>query len=116
MHIHVHIVDLLEDICEAIQFNKIEPDVYISYNSEGLRKPIETILSENNVICSLMLKTPNRGRDIGPFLTGIGSILDKNYDIYGHIHTKKSVHIDKKLSCEWREFLIGNLLGDKRIR
>ena len=32
----------------------------------------------------------NRGRDIGPFLTGFGETILNGYDIIGHIHTKKS--------------------------
>ena len=40
---------------------------------------------------------PNKGRDIGPLITEVGSMLDNRYEVYGHIHTKKSVHIEKEL-------------------
>ena len=33
----------------------------------------------------------NRGRDIGPFLTGFGEVILDRYDIIGHVHTKRSV-------------------------
>ncbi len=33
----------------------------------------------------------NRGRDIGPFLTGFGEAILDRYDIVGHVHTKKSI-------------------------
>ena len=116
LHIHVHYIDLLDEIFKAIKHNKIKPDIFISYSSKRLKKQIEIILDENKIACSQILKTPNRGRDIGPFLTEIGGYLDENYDIYGHIHTKKSVHIDKHLSCSWRNFLLGNLLGNENNR
>ena len=116
IHIHVHYIELLDEICKAIMYNKIKPEIYITYNNESLRKQIEIILSENDIYYNSIIKTPNRGRDIGPFLTEIGGILDKDYDIYGHIHTKKSVHIDKNLSSSWRKFLIENLLGNENSR
>ena len=116
LHIHVHYIDLLGEICTAIQVNKINPDIYISYNDKNIRDNIESILDAHQISCNSFHLTPNRGRDIGPFLSEIGGTLDKSYDIYGHIHTKKSVHIDKKLSGAWREFLIGNLLGDAENR
>ena len=46
----------------------------------------------------------NRG-DIGPLLSGIGETMDQNYDIYGHMHTKKSVHISK-VQSENCKFLV----------
>ena len=115
LHIHVHYIDLLGEICTAIQLNKINPDINISYNDKNIKHNIESILDAHQISCDSFHLTPNKGRDIGPFLTEIGGTLDKNYDIYGHIHTKKSVHIDKKLSGAWR-FLIGNLLGDVENR
>ena len=65
----------------------------------------------------------NRGRDIGPFLTGFGDVILDRYDIIGHVHTKKSVGfgIDAKSLtptfvesiASWRDFLYANLLGGK---
>jgi lipopolysaccharide biosynthesis protein len=54
---------------------------------------------------------PNRGRDIGAFLTGIGDVLAR-YDVVGHLHSKRSLFAaDPALGETWREFLWQNLLG-----
>ena len=60
----------------------------------------------------------NRGRDIGPFLTGFGQTILNGYDIVGHLHTKKSDNpgINAESMTEvWRRFLYANLLADKEV-
>ena len=53
------------------------------------------------------------GRDIGPLLVEYGKFLDENYEIHGHLHTKKSLSIDNKGNDgrKWRKYLYGNLIG-----
>jgi lipopolysaccharide biosynthesis protein len=56
---------------------------------------------------------PNRGRDIGPFLTEFGEEFAEGYDLVGHIHGKRSLFVpDRAVGESWREFLWQNLLGD----
>ena len=55
---------------------------------------------------------PNRGRDIGPFLTGFAhGIVSSGYDVFGHVHARRSVGVDAALGDSWREFLWENLIG-----
>ena len=52
------------------------------------------------------------------FLTGFREIILNDYDIVGHIHTKKSVNtgINVELIAQgWRRFLYANLLADKEV-
>ena len=54
--------------------------------------------------------TPNRGRDVGPFLTALATeIQSGGYDVFGHVHGKQS-H-DAQLGNLWRDFLWENLVG-----
>ena len=53
---------------------------------------------------------PNRGRDLGPFLTEY-NFLDGRYDLVGHIHCKKSPHFAAQVGEIWRQFLWRSLLG-----
>ena len=53
----------------------------------------------------------NKGRDIGPLLCELGESLDSSYEIYGHIHTKKSVLIGADQATRWRTFLLDNIIG-----
>jgi len=55
---------------------------------------------------------PNRGRDIGTFLTEFGETIRQKYDLIGHLHTKKSAALkDEAFSKNWYLFLLENLLG-----
>ena len=38
-------------------------------------------------------------------------MFEEDYDIYGHVHTKKSINIDAEQGKLWRRFLLDNLLG-----
>ena len=58
--------------------------------------------------------TPNRGRDIGPLVTGFGSLILSQYDLIGHIHTKKSLDLkDPEAGRVWSDFLLENLIGGR---
>ncbi len=57
---------------------------------------------------------PNQGRDIGPLLTGFADeVASGEYDIWGHVHSKKSTWSDAGIGDSWRTFLWENLIGGK---
>src|SRR6185436_13309241 len=57
---------------------------------------------------------PNRGRDIGAFLTGLRLDDIEKYDVIGHLHSKRSVFIDDRFVGErWRTFIWRNLVGHR---
>ena len=114
IHIHVHYIDILEEIFRSIRYNQTEPDIYITYNNKLHKEYIIALARKYELECCSMILTPNKGRDIGPFITDLGKILDSTYQVYGHIHTKKSLHIDKHQADMWRKFLLVNLLGDAK--
>lgn len=58
--------------------------------------------------------TPNSGRNIGPLLTQFGKALCADYDIIGHLHTKKTAHADRSIVEVWKTFLLENLIGGRR--
>ena len=63
-----------------------------------------------------IIRVPNRGRDIGPLLIELGTLLDRKYEIHCHIHTKKSILINKLQGEQWRDFLYTNLIGNQDYR
>ena len=111
LHIHVHYPELLDEILKAISMNKIRPEIYITCTNQAIGDLAVKNINERGLNLKEIILTPNRGRDIGPLLTCLGKELDEKYPIYGHIHTKKSVHIAKNQSHSWRTFLIENLIG-----
>lgn len=116
LHIHVHYFDLFEDIISALNINTIRPDLFISVTNDDLCFKINnTIKGYSGVVVSLEVN-PNRGRDLGPLLLGdMSRKMMANYEYLGHVHTKKSLHAGLKISTDWRQFLISNLLSFGKI-
>ena len=56
---------------------------------------------------------PNLGRDIYPFIKELPQRLAAHYDIVGHIHGKKSKHVDAQIGDRWRNFAWQHILGDQ---
>ena len=55
---------------------------------------------------------PNVGRDIGPLLTAFGGTILAGYDLFGHLHTKRSLVLgDPRVGENWRNFCREHLLG-----
>lgn len=54
------------------------------------------------------ITTPNRGRDVLPFMTALRE-MDDRFDIGLKLHTKRSVHRDD--GEDWRRFLVDSLLA-----
>ena len=112
LHLHVYYLELLPEITERLKSNHICPDLFISIASEIDRHSVISHLKGyQGRIVDIQL-VPNRGRDIGPFLTIFGQRILENYDFVGHVHTKKSADVkDASKGKSWYKFMLENLLG-----
>lgn len=112
LHIHAYYPDLLPDIINRLELNKIRPDLFISVKDElSLQQTREILSGYVGDIVDIKV-TPNIGRNIGPLLTAFGKQLIDNYDFIGHLHTKKSLDIgNHDFVAIWNNFLLENLLG-----
>jgi len=112
LHLHVHYPELLVQILERLKHNHVRPDLFVSVNSEEVRNAaIQELKAYAGKVVAVEL-VPNRGRDIGPLLTTFASKLLGQYDIIGHLHTKKSADVkDVRMGQSWYQFLLENLLG-----
>ena len=112
LHLHMYYPDMLHDIIKRLEVNKIRPDLFVSVKDNNSINLVKKALSNYSGNIADIQIVPNRGRDIGPFLTVFGKQLVKDYDIIGHIHTKKSLDItDRSIGSLWNNFLLENLLG-----
>ncbi|MCX6958478.1 MAG: class I SAM-dependent methyltransferase [Verrucomicrobiae bacterium] len=113
LHLHVFYGDLLSDIIRRLEANEVRPDLLITIpNSAKDITGIREMLKKYPAKVEIRI-TPNKGRDIGAFLTEFGPSLVDEYDIIGHVHTKKSIHATTDIAKKWREFLLENLLGGR---
>jgi glycosyltransferase involved in cell wall biosynthesis len=113
LHLHVYYPDLLPEILRRLTANQVRPDLLISVPSEDIKRETQSLLDDYDGRVVDLKVVPNRGRDIGPFLTAFGATLLDNYDIVGHLHTKKTKDVeDASMAEAWRSFILENLLGD----
>jgi len=112
LHVHIFYPDLARDIIKRLVTNTIRPDLLISVPSQNTGDEVIAVLRECGCEVADMQVVPNRGRDIGPLLTTFGKTLIHNYDLVGHLHSKKTATFnDSSIGNTWLVFLLENLLG-----
>jgi glycosyltransferase involved in cell wall biosynthesis len=112
LHLHVYYPDLLPDIMSHLEANRCRPDLLVSVTSEEAYDLVARRIEAYSGRIAAIEVVPNRGRDVGPFLTQFGRRILSEYAYVGHIHTKKTeVLKDKDLGRIWFRFLMENLLG-----
>lgn len=112
LHIHAYFPELLEEIFKRLTLNQVKPDIFISVKSQEDLIYSGSIAGDYGMKPAAIKVVPNCGRDIGPMLTLFGSEIINNYEIIGHMHTKKSLDVgDLSLGQRWYFFLLENLLG-----
>lgn len=114
LHIHAYYPDMLTDIIHRLHLNQTRPDLYISVPGPTQLAAASALLADYQGRVSAIEIVPNRGRDIGPFLSTFGTRLAQHYDLIGHVHTKRSPHAERRVIDQWRVFLMENLLGGER--
>ena len=115
IHVHIYYPELVQQIFKAISLNSSNTELIISTHLQSIQEVVDEKAKEFDINIVETFLTPNRGRDLGPLLTDIGRLLDSNYEIHGHFHTKKSVHLANHQSNKWRDFLISNLIGNTKV-
>lgn len=110
LHLHLHYPEQADFLIRALGKARQKPDLFISVTSEEGGVRVERMLEKYRVKCHEIEVFPNRGRDLGPFLTGFRESL-LNYDVLGHFHTKGSKHAPSDFVKRWNAFLSENLIG-----
>jgi glycosyltransferase involved in cell wall biosynthesis len=114
LHLHVFYSELAPIIIERLNMNKVRPDLFISVPSESARNRVELLCKAYDGKVVDIQCVPNRGRDIGAFLTAFGDRILRNYEFVGHFHTKKTAEqTDRSMGEIWFQFLLENLLGGR---
>jgi glycosyltransferase involved in cell wall biosynthesis len=115
LHIHAYYPDLVPDMLRRLEGQVPELDLLVSVTSKAAADEVGRMLSKQTKMSSEVRVVPNRGRDIGPFLTEFGPMILDKYDLIGHIHTKKSLDINHpEIAKIWLDFLLENLLGGRQ--
>ena len=114
LHMHVFYEQELTEILHRLSLNSARPDLFVSTSANKL-DAVDEALSKYQGKVAKIEAVPNRGRDIGPFLTAFGKNLTAGYDFIGHLHTKRSHHVANSKAVEaWSTFLLENVIGGER--
>lgn len=109
VHLHAYYPDLAPRLLSALAAIPVPFDLFVTTADDANRDTLTRLASRLPGREGLDIKvTPNRGRDIAPFIVGCGEALAV-YDLILHLHTKKSPH-NAELSG-WLDYLLENLLG-----
>jgi glycosyltransferase involved in cell wall biosynthesis/SAM-dependent methyltransferase len=111
LHAHFHYPELADDLVERLIANRTQPDVFVSTDTKTKAKTLRLAFAKYGGRSDVRVM-PNIGRDIGPLLTGFGAeISSERYEVWGHVHGKKSISASGIQNDAWRTFLWDNLIG-----
>jgi lipopolysaccharide biosynthesis protein len=112
IHAHFYYPGLLSEFLDMIDVNRSPCDLLLTADNHAKAEILANgskAYQRGTVHISVI---PNRGRDIGAFLTGLGSDTIEQYDVIGHLHSKRSLYLaDHDIGERWRKFIWQNLIG-----
>lgn len=111
LHGHFHYPKLFADLVDKLAANSSHCDLLLSTGSEAGAEILRNAASAYDRGEVVIRIVPNRGRDIGAFLSAFADDIMR-YDIIGHVHGKRSLEVSELMGDTWREFLWQNLVGD----
>ncbi len=111
--VHCFYPDVLPELLVKIENIPGAVDLFLSTDEETKKQEIERHLAHWTKGALDIRILPNRGRDIAAKFVGFHDIYER-YEIFLHLHTKKSPHGGTPLE-RWRDYLIDNMLGSPEI-
>ena len=112
LHIHIYNGALAQEFARYLQQFPVPFDVFVTHVKTADRSHLQTLFNRDVLPLAntvTIVQTPNRGRDVAPWLSGIGQELQK-YDLCCHVHAKESVYAAPGFGTAWRTYLLDNLL------
>lgn len=119
IHLHLYYIDLAEEFNRYFQNLPKTFDLYVTIVNENRFK--KDVIEEKFKDCGAkkveVIVVNNIGRDIGAlfFNTMKEILLRENYEVIGHFHSKKSIHVDSSIGNRWRRYLMENLMGTGEV-
>ncbi|WP_191092590.1 rhamnan synthesis F family protein [Francisella sp. SYW-9] len=115
IHIHLFYIELAEEFCDFLSNIPYEYDLYVTIVNSSDINHLKAIFSSSGAKRIAIHVVENIGRDIAPMLFDLkNTLLNGQYEIIGHFHSKKSVAIEGDVGNRWRKYLLNNLIGRNR--
>lgn len=111
---HIFYDDYIERLATCLTHFPFKFDLFVAVATEEANRAAKDILGRVDSVANLCVRTvPNRGRNFGPLLVEFGKVL-LNYDIFCHVHSKKSLFSGSSQEV-WGDYLFEYLLRDKQV-
>ncbi|WP_018390082.1 rhamnan synthesis F family protein [Ancylobacter sp. FA202] len=111
LHGHFFYPDLLPELLDRLEVNASRPDLFLTTDTPAKADEMRAMTAGYAGAVQIDV-VPNLGRDIGPFLTGLRDALaGGGYDVFFHVHGKKTKGRRRAIGDPWRQFLWENLIG-----
>ncbi|HRD34350.1 MAG TPA: glycoside hydrolase family 99-like domain-containing protein [Rhodocyclaceae bacterium] len=107
--LHLFYTDTWDEFAEYLERIPEAFDLYVSVVSDADRNAIEPAILKHVPNARLFVH-PNRGRDVGPFITLLGSGTLDPYDAVCKLHSKSSRYSEH--GSRWRHDILERLLPD----
>lgn len=112
IHLHVHHVDAAADLLGRLpDVRHLAYDLLVTTDDDAKARHLRDAAAAARLPEPETRLVPNRGRNLGALLCGPEPGWQGRYDVVGHFHTKRSVHLGQDDRHSWRWFLLENLLG-----
>jgi lipopolysaccharide biosynthesis protein len=115
VHIHIFFPDLLSNILIALNTNANTPHLFITFPPSVNVSDLQFTLAAYQGLVTYVPLTGNHGRDLGPLFSHLPVEFFKDFDVVGHVHTKKSLgHRGSGSAEQWFSFALTNLFGSAK--
>jgi glycosyltransferase involved in cell wall biosynthesis len=110
VHGHFHYTDRIAELVRRLRRNRTTVDLVLTTHAESVETVTDTLrgLSLERARVEVV---PNRGRNVGPFLTGPGGAALSDYDLVVHVHGKRSSWAKPSFGDRWCTFLWESIIG-----
>lgn len=113
VHAHLYFEDVAKELMDYLNRIPYPFDLFITTDTRFKVDKFSKLFKSGGRQQNLsVLRTPNIGRDIAPFMVEMSKEIG-SYEFIGHFHTKKSTTVN--WGDHWRHYLFDNLLGSKEI-
>ena len=114
LHGHFYYPDLLVDLLDRLETQATRCDLFLTTDTDEKLRALRGYTVDWPGAVDIQI-VPNRGRDVGPFLSCLPRLIEAGYEVVGHVHGKQSSSIDAGMGDRWRTFLWENLVGPEPV-
>lgn len=117
IHLHIHDSALAQEFLGYLRVFPAQFALYITYSRPESAAQLRCLFTPAllpGVREVEILHTPNRGRDIAPWLK-IMDAYGPRHELFCHIHSKRSAHLQGLAGDDWRRYLLDNLLEPQSV-